>query len=223
MLAAVVGAPGLAPGHPDIEPSWRSTAFRVAPPGVEEALRHRVGRDVVTMSVSIEPANTPCTLTRHDAHRAVDAPPARDRRGKALVRALRPRAARGRGGARVGPELHGGPRDARRRDPCGLAAPGQYGLRRPSARQHGPPGGRGAALSPQARDATRAPIALRDRAVEGAGLAYLPDFLVEDVAAGRVKRVLPEWTSPPWQAVAIHRAELRGAARLRAFLDAVTA
>lgn len=67
------------------------------------------------------------------------------------------------------------------------------------------------------------PIALRDRAVEGAGLAYLPDFLVEDVAAGRVKRVLPEWTSPPWQAVAIHRAELRGAARLRAFLDAVTA
>ena len=71
---------------------------------------------------------------------------------------------------------------------------------------------------------SNAPIALRDLAVEGAGLAYLPDFLVEDdLAAGRLKRVLPEWASPPWQAVAIHRAELRGAPRLRAFLDAVTA
>ena len=69
---------------------------------------------------------------------------------------------------------------------------------------------------------SNAPIALRDLAVQGAGIAYLPDFLVAgDLAAGRLRRVLPEWSSPPWRAVAIHRAELRGAARLRAFLDAM--
>ena len=71
---------------------------------------------------------------------------------------------------------------------------------------------------------SNAPIALRDLAVEGAGIAYLPDFLVAgDLAAGRLRRVLPEWSSPPWHATAIHRAELRGAPRLRAFLDAMEA
>lgn len=70
---------------------------------------------------------------------------------------------------------------------------------------------------------SNAPIALRDLAVEGAGIAYLPDFLVAgDLEAGRLRRVLPEWSSPPLAALAVHRAELRGAPRLRAFLDAMT-
>jgi DNA-binding transcriptional LysR family regulator len=69
---------------------------------------------------------------------------------------------------------------------------------------------------------SNAPIALRDLAVAGAGVAYLPDWLVEaDLAAGRLQRVLPGWASPAHTAWAIHRTELRGAPRLRAFLDAL--
>jgi DNA-binding transcriptional LysR family regulator len=67
---------------------------------------------------------------------------------------------------------------------------------------------------------TNAPLALRDLAVDGAGIAYLPAWLVtDDLARGRLRRVLPDWSSPPIIAYAIHRAELRGAPRLRAFLD----
>lgn len=69
---------------------------------------------------------------------------------------------------------------------------------------------------------TNAPIALRDLAVDGAGIAYVPDWLVrDDLAAGRLRRVLPSWASPPITAWAIYRAELRGAPRLRAFLAAL--
>ena len=65
------------------------------------------------------------------------------------------------------------------------------------------------------------PLALRDLAVDGVGFGYLPDFLVaKDIEGKRLRRVLPEWTSPRLQAVAIHRAELRGAPRVRAFLEA---
>jgi len=67
---------------------------------------------------------------------------------------------------------------------------------------------------------SNAPIALRDLAVGGGGVAYLPDWLVDaDLAAGRLQRVLPGWSSSPHTAWAIYRAELRGAPRLRAFLD----
>ena len=65
-----------------------------------------------------------------------------------------------------------------------------------------------------------APIALRDLAVAGAGVAYLPDWLVAaDLAAGRLRRLLPTWTSPPIVASAVYRAELRGDARVAAFLE----
>lgn len=67
-----------------------------------------------------------------------------------------------------------------------------------------------------------APSALRDLAVEGVGAAFVPDWLVEDdLAAGRLKRLLPAWTAPPITAWAIHRAELRASPKLRAFLDAL--
>ncbi len=69
---------------------------------------------------------------------------------------------------------------------------------------------------------SNAPIALRDLALDGAGIAYLPDWLVAaDLAAGRLQRVLPGWASPSLVAWAIYRAELRGAPRLRAFLEAL--
>jgi DNA-binding transcriptional LysR family regulator len=69
---------------------------------------------------------------------------------------------------------------------------------------------------------SNAPTALRDLAVDGVGVAYVPDWLVEaDVAEGRLRRVLPAWSSAPIMAWALHRAELRGSAKLRAFLDAL--
>jgi DNA-binding transcriptional LysR family regulator len=69
---------------------------------------------------------------------------------------------------------------------------------------------------------TNAPSALRDLAIDGAGIAYLPDWLVTDaLEAGVLRRVLPGWSSAPITAWAIHRRELRGAPRLRAFLDAL--
>lgn len=69
---------------------------------------------------------------------------------------------------------------------------------------------------------TSAPLALRDLALTGAGVAYLPDWLVtEDLAEGRLRRVLPEWSSDPISAWAVHRKELRGSAKLQVFLDAL--
>ncbi|MEO8551912.1 MAG: LysR family transcriptional regulator [Kofleriaceae bacterium] len=65
-----------------------------------------------------------------------------------------------------------------------------------------------------------APIALRDLAVAGAGIAYLPQELITDeLSRGTLKRVLPEWASPPIAAHAIYRAEMRGDPRVKAFLD----
>lgn len=67
---------------------------------------------------------------------------------------------------------------------------------------------------------TNAPLAIRDLAVNGMGVAFLPDWLVAgDLASGRLRRVLPDWSSVPITAWAIYRSELRGAARVRAFLD----
>lgn len=66
------------------------------------------------------------------------------------------------------------------------------------------------------------PMVLRDLAVAGAGIAYLPDWLVaDDLASGRLRRVLPDWSAPPITAWAVHRTELRNAPRVRAFLDAM--
>jgi DNA-binding transcriptional LysR family regulator len=85
----------------------------------------------------------------------------------------------------------------------------------------------GEAAAPRTIDAsgslrTNAPSALRDLALRGAGVAYLPDWVVApDLKRGALKRVLPRWSSAPIMAWAIYRAELRGAPRLRAFLEAL--
>jgi DNA-binding transcriptional LysR family regulator len=66
---------------------------------------------------------------------------------------------------------------------------------------------------------TNAPSALCSLALEGAGVAYLPDWLVAPhFAEGTLRPVLPAWSSPPITAWALHRAEHRGSARHRAFL-----
>jgi DNA-binding transcriptional LysR family regulator len=69
---------------------------------------------------------------------------------------------------------------------------------------------------------TNTPSALCQLAVDGAGIAYLPDWLVAgDLTRGTLRAVLPAWCSPPITAWALHRAEQRGNARHRAFLAAL--
>jgi DNA-binding transcriptional LysR family regulator len=69
---------------------------------------------------------------------------------------------------------------------------------------------------------TNTPSALCSLALEGVGVAYLPDWLVAPhLAAGTLRPVLPGWCSPPITAWALHRAEHRGSARHRAFLAAL--
>ena len=67
---------------------------------------------------------------------------------------------------------------------------------------------------------TNAVYALRDSAVAGLGLALLPDWLVAaDVAAGRLQLLLQGFTSKPTVVSAVHRTELRGTPRVRAFIE----
>lgn len=69
---------------------------------------------------------------------------------------------------------------------------------------------------------SNAPVVLRDLALDAAGIALLPEWLVEDdVARGRLKRLLPAWASVPFHISTVHRAELRGSLRVKAFLDAI--
>lgn len=69
---------------------------------------------------------------------------------------------------------------------------------------------------------TNTPSALCSLAIEGAGVAYLPDWLVAPhLAAGTLRAVLPDFRSPPLNAWAMLRAEHRGTARHRAFLAAL--
>ena len=80
----------------------------------------------------------------------------------------------------------------------------------------------GKSIEVRGRLRSNAPSALRDLAVDGAGIAYLPDWLVsEQLEGGSLRRVLPKWSSTPINAWLIHRAELRGSPRVRAFLDAM--
>jgi DNA-binding transcriptional LysR family regulator len=74
---------------------------------------------------------------------------------------------------------------------------------------------------PRARLRSRTPAALRDWALAGAGVALLPEWLVEAGPRG-LKRLLPGWTTPPIRAWALHRVEQRGSARIRAVVDALS-
>jgi DNA-binding transcriptional LysR family regulator len=67
-----------------------------------------------------------------------------------------------------------------------------------------------------------APVALRELAIAGLGIALLPDWLVgDDLAAGRLRRVLPALASPEVPVSALYRVEQRGWPRLRPLLDAL--
>jgi DNA-binding transcriptional LysR family regulator len=69
-----------------------------------------------------------------------------------------------------------------------------------------------------------APSSLRDLALADLGIVMLADWLVQsDLRAGRFKRLLESYELAPASAWAIHRRELRGSARVSAFLDALQA
>lgn len=76
-------------------------------------------------------------------------------------------------------------------------------------------------VSPRERLRCNAPIALRDWARAGAGIALLPDWLAGDDRG--LTRLLTDWSVPPVQVWALHRLELRGAPRVRAVIDALRA
>jgi DNA-binding transcriptional LysR family regulator len=67
---------------------------------------------------------------------------------------------------------------------------------------------------------SNAPWALRALAVDGAGIAMLPIWFVEEqLDAGSLRIVLPGWEPQRVIVRALHRREDRGAARVRAFVD----
>jgi DNA-binding transcriptional LysR family regulator len=69
---------------------------------------------------------------------------------------------------------------------------------------------------------TNAPMALHTLALDGLGITFIPEWLVvEDIRAGRLRRVLPEWSSGPITAWIVYRTELRGSPRLQALLEAL--
>jgi len=69
---------------------------------------------------------------------------------------------------------------------------------------------------------TTAPMALREAALAGLGVASLTTWLVaDDLTSGRLKRVLPTWLSTPASAWAIYRVEQRGSPRIKAFVQAI--
>lgn len=72
-------------------------------------------------------------------------------------------------------------------------------------------------IQPRARLRCNAPLALRDWAAAGAGVAVLPAWL-----AGTLVPLLPDWSIPTVPLWALHRVELRTAPRLRAVLSALT-
>lgn len=67
---------------------------------------------------------------------------------------------------------------------------------------------------------SNAPHALREAALAGLGVALLPEWLIEgDVASGALRTLLGDWSAPTVNVLALHRAELRHSACVRAFLE----
>lgn len=67
---------------------------------------------------------------------------------------------------------------------------------------------------------TNALFALRGAALDGIGIALLPDWLVErDLAARRLRVLLRDYRTPPVVVSALYRTELRGSPRILALVD----
>lgn len=71
--------------------------------------------------------------------------------------------------------------------------------------------------------ASTTPLVLHEAALDGAGLAFLPVWLVaDDLARGRLVDALPGWTSRRITTWAVYRRERRPAPAVRAFVAAIT-
>jgi DNA-binding transcriptional LysR family regulator len=81
-------------------------------------------------------------------------------------------------------------------------------------------GDRRHAITVPSGPSSNAPLALVAWARAGMGIGLLPEWLVrDDLAGGRLRRVLPGWSAGAVTVWALHRVEQRGSARVRAFLD----
>jgi DNA-binding transcriptional LysR family regulator len=80
--------------------------------------------------------------------------------------------------------------------------------------------GRSVEIQVRASFRSNAPYALREAALNGSGVALLPEWLVRhDVERGALRVLLPDWSTAPVRAFTIHRTELRGASKVQAFVD----
>jgi len=78
-------------------------------------------------------------------------------------------------------------------------------------------------VRPKARLALDGGEVLRDAAISGAGLAFLPTYLVnEDIAAGRLLEVLADFVAPPVPISAIYPSRRHLAPKVRRFIDLIT-
>lgn len=105
------------------------------------------------------------------------------------------------------------PEDLRRFDLVGLAAPWPGGL----------PLGNGQDEITLPYDAPLrlgSQMAVRDAVVAGAGIAALPRMIAQpEIAAGRLVRVLPDWSTPRKAIYFVYPSAQSVTARLRAFID----
>lgn len=66
------------------------------------------------------------------------------------------------------------------------------------------------------------PLAIRTAALNGLGIAWIPDWLVEaDLTAGKLRRLFDGWSCPRASAWALYRVEARSSPLIRAFLAAI--
>jgi DNA-binding transcriptional LysR family regulator len=67
------------------------------------------------------------------------------------------------------------------------------------------------------------PVALLESALAGIGIAMLPEWLVaRELAARKLERVLSDWSTRETTVWALYRSESRSAARIKAFVEAMT-
>ncbi len=118
---------------------------------------------------------------------------------------------------------HGTPREPEQlRNEPGLLQVTLAGSTIPWTLQHRDQPERVVSVEPRGQLRTNAPSALCSLALDGAGLAYLPDWVVAPhLARGTLRAVLPRWSSPSITAWALLRADQRRSARHRAFLAAL--
>lgn len=122
--------------------------------------------------------------------------------------------------ARIG---EGGDKGAGPDDIAALPFVANTVLRNPLSWQFTAATGEVRTVSPRASIALDATFAVREAVREGAGLSVLPDYCVDDdLASGRLVRLLPGWSLPPGGIHAVFPAARFRPTKVRAFVDLLT-